>query len=101
MPLDAEELSQRLKKLSNSLQGFPKNPTVDEVHALRTRARRVESVLEALEMDSAGNEKSFWLTSSRCAAVRQSLRQVLLCSGSSCIVGLLASPWFDGTAMRK
>ena len=57
MPLDAEELSQRLKKLSNSLQGFPKNPTVDEVHALRTRARRLESVLEALEMDSAGNEK--------------------------------------------
>ena len=57
MPLNSRELSRRLRQLRKSLKGFPKNPTVEEVHDLRTRARRVEYILEALELDSAGNEK--------------------------------------------
>lgn len=57
MPLDARELSRRLKKLNKSLKGFSKDPTVEEVHDLRTRTRRVESILGALGINSAGNEK--------------------------------------------
>jgi CHAD domain-containing protein len=57
MPLNSRELSRRLQKLRKSLKNFPGDPTVDQVHDLRTRARRVEYILEALELDSAGNEK--------------------------------------------
>ena len=57
MPLNSRELARRLQKLRKSLKSFPQDPTVDEVHDLRTRARRVEYILEALELDSAGNEK--------------------------------------------
>ncbi len=57
MPLNSRELARRLQKLRKSLKGFPRDPTVDEVHDLRTRARRVEYILEALELDSAKNEK--------------------------------------------
>ena len=55
MPLDARELDNRVKKLRKILKNFPKNPAVDEVHHLRTRTRHVESILEALEMDSSRN----------------------------------------------
>jgi CHAD domain-containing protein len=58
MPLNSRELSRRLQKLRKSLKNFPKDPTVDEVHDLRTRARRVEYILEALELDRTGNEKT-------------------------------------------
>jgi CHAD domain-containing protein len=57
MPLDSSELDKRLKKLRKSLQGLPKDPTPDAVHDLRTRTRRVESILDALELDSGENEK--------------------------------------------
>jgi CHAD domain-containing protein len=57
MPLNSRELSRRLQKLRKSLRNVPRNPTVDEVHDLRTRSRRVELILEALEMGSSGNEK--------------------------------------------
>ncbi len=57
MPLNSQELSRRLQKLRKTLKSVPRNPTVDEVHDLRTRSRRVELILEALEMGSSGNEK--------------------------------------------
>lgn len=57
MPLDSHELDQRLQKLSKNLKEFPNDPTADDVHDLRTRTRRVESILQALEMDSASNER--------------------------------------------
>jgi CHAD domain-containing protein len=53
MPLDARELDRRVNKLRKSLKGFSKDPTVDDVHDLRTRTRRVESILLALELDSS------------------------------------------------
>jgi len=56
MALNSRELNRQLQKLRKSLKNFPKQPTVEEVHDLRTRSRRVESILEALEMNS-GNEK--------------------------------------------
>jgi CHAD domain-containing protein len=57
MPLNPRELGRRLQKLRKSLKNFPGDPTIDEVHDLRTRARRVEFMLEALELDSTKDEK--------------------------------------------
>ena len=57
MALNARELGRRLRQLRKSLKDFSHKPTVDEVHALRTRARRVEFILEALELNSAGKER--------------------------------------------
>lgn len=55
MPVNARELHTRVGKLRKSLKDFPKDPVVDQVHDLRTRTRRVESILNALELDF-GNE---------------------------------------------
>lgn len=57
MALDARELEKRVQKLRKSLKRFSRNPAVDEVHDLRTRTRRVESILHALDMDKAKNEE--------------------------------------------
>lgn len=56
MPLDARELHRRINKLRKSLKNFPKNPRVDEVHDLRTRTRRVESILHGLKLDLPSNQ---------------------------------------------
>ncbi len=56
MPLDSYALHSRVNKLRKSLNKFPKDPTVDQVHDLRTRTRRVESILHGLELDRASNE---------------------------------------------
>jgi CHAD domain-containing protein len=57
MPLDARELDRRVQKLRKSLKGFPQDPLSEEVHDLRTRTRRVESILQSLDMTSSGNER--------------------------------------------
>ncbi len=57
MPLDLPELRRRIAKLRKTLNNFSKNPTVDRVHDLRTRTRRVESILHALDLDRSGSEK--------------------------------------------
>jgi CHAD domain-containing protein len=49
--LNARELDGRIRKLRKSLKGFPKDPTLEQVHDLRTRARRVEAILQALGMN--------------------------------------------------
>ena len=57
MPLDARELDSRIQKLRKSVRKFGKDPTVEEVHDLRTRTRRVESILQSLDMTSSKNER--------------------------------------------
>ena len=57
MSLDPRQLGSRIQKLRKSLKNFSKNPTVEEVHDLRTRTRRVESILQALDLGSGGNER--------------------------------------------
>ncbi|HUI83338.1 MAG TPA: CHAD domain-containing protein [Candidatus Binatia bacterium] len=57
MPLDASELDRRVQQLRKRLKKFPKDPAPDDVHDLRTSARRVESILQSLGMDSSTNEK--------------------------------------------
>jgi CHAD domain-containing protein len=57
MPLDVREIRRRVDKLRKSLKAVSKNPTVDEVHDLRTRTRRVESILQGLRPDRSKHEK--------------------------------------------
>ena len=56
MPLDGRELHHRVNQLRKSLKDVSKNPTVDEVHHLRTRTRRVESILQGLGLDTTSSE---------------------------------------------
>lgn len=56
MPLDPRELDHRVKQLRRDLKGFSNNPAAGEVHDLRKHTRRIESVLAAMNLDSAGNE---------------------------------------------
>src|SRR3954465_14559967 len=57
MPLDVRELRRRVDKLRKSLKAGSKNPTVDEVHDLRTRTRRAESILQGLWRDRSKHGK--------------------------------------------
>ncbi|HEX6495784.1 MAG TPA: CHAD domain-containing protein, partial [Acidobacteriaceae bacterium] len=48
---DQDKLESTFRKLRKSLKKFPKQPSPDEVHDLRTRTRRLESTLHALMLD--------------------------------------------------
>lgn len=58
MSLDARQLEKNTRKLRKLLKTLPKDPAVDQVHDLRTRARRVESALHALSLDSSDSEQA-------------------------------------------
>jgi CHAD domain-containing protein len=51
MALDQDKLERSFLKLRKSLKNFPKQPSPEEVHDLRTRTRRLESTLHALMLD--------------------------------------------------
>jgi CHAD domain-containing protein len=51
MPVDQDKLEGSFRKLRKSLRNIPKQPSPEEVHDLRTRARRLESTLHALMLD--------------------------------------------------
>jgi CHAD domain-containing protein len=55
--LDSPELRRRIAKLRKSLDNFSKNSTVDWVHDLRARTRRVESMSVRPDLDRSGSEK--------------------------------------------
>ncbi len=50
MPLDPKRLERPLVKLRKLLRKMSKVPTQDQVHDLRTNTRRVEALLEALQL---------------------------------------------------
>ena len=51
MPVDPKKLEKPLVKLRKLVRKVSKVPTQDEVHDIRTNTRRVEAVLEALQLD--------------------------------------------------
>ncbi|HEY2858291.1 MAG TPA: CHAD domain-containing protein [Terracidiphilus sp.] len=52
MNVDVEKAIKPLRKLRNTLNDFPADPSPDEVHNLRTRTRRLEAIVHALPPDS-------------------------------------------------
>src|ERR1700680_1478992 len=57
MPLDPAKLQEPLRKLRKLMKHFPKRPSPERVHNLRTRTRRIEAMLEALTLTSRRNER--------------------------------------------
>lgn len=54
MSLDPKKLDKPLVKLGRLVRKMSKEPTQDEVHDIRTNARRVEAILQALQIDRKG-----------------------------------------------
>jgi CHAD domain-containing protein len=54
MALDANLLQTPFRKLRKALKRFPKLPSPEEVHRLRTQTRRLEGTLHALMLDQNG-----------------------------------------------
>jgi len=57
MPLDRKQLRKPFRKLRKSLSAFPKHPSPDLVHDVRTSSRRIEAIVAALALDSNPDEK--------------------------------------------
>lgn len=47
-----ESIAKPLRKMRKLLKDFPASPSPSEVHALRTQARRLEAILDAIAVDS-------------------------------------------------
>jgi CHAD domain-containing protein len=57
MPFDVERIQKNVRTLRKILKKAPKRMSPDEIHKLRTRTRRLESVLEALSRDLNASER--------------------------------------------
>ena len=57
MALDPEKINKPLRKLRKMLKRFPRRPSPDLIHDLRTRTRRIESAVRALGLDEKSNER--------------------------------------------
>jgi CHAD domain-containing protein len=57
MALNADRIRKSVRKLGKALKKARKRPNPEEIHDLRTRARRFESMIEALALDSKANER--------------------------------------------
>ncbi|MBV8674390.1 MAG: CHAD domain-containing protein [Acidobacteriaceae bacterium] len=51
MSLNAKGLQKPFRKLRKSLKKFPKRPTPEQVHDLRTSSRKLEAVMDALRLN--------------------------------------------------
>lgn len=51
MALDPKKLNKPFTQLRKTLKKFPRKPSPDDVHDVRTRTRKVEATLKALQMD--------------------------------------------------
>ena len=57
MALDKTRIQKSISKLRKLLGKAPKRPTPEEIHDLRTQARRFETAMVALALDSKKNER--------------------------------------------
>lgn len=52
MDVEREKVEKPLRKLRKALKRFPTDPSSGEVHSLRTNARQLEAIVDALPLDS-------------------------------------------------
>jgi CHAD domain-containing protein len=57
MAVELDSLQKPLRKLRKSLKRFPKDPPAEDVHQLRTQARRMEAMAAALMFDRDGESR--------------------------------------------
>src|SRR5262245_15755707 len=58
MALDRKQLIKPTKKLKKVVDKIDRQPTPARVHDLRANARRLEAIVDALELDDQGTGKS-------------------------------------------
>jgi CHAD domain-containing protein len=70
MALDFNSVERPFRKLRKSLKGFSESPMPEDVHALRTKTRRVEAIVQALQLErnAVGSDLLECLTPIRKAA---------------------------------
>ncbi|HZC44375.1 MAG TPA: CHAD domain-containing protein [Acidobacteriaceae bacterium] len=57
MAFDLNRVHKDIRKLKGFLKSWPKHAMPEDVHSLRTTTRRFEAAMQALSLDSKGNEK--------------------------------------------
>jgi CHAD domain-containing protein len=57
MALDQDKLEKPFRKLRKALRGLPDELSPEDVHALRTRIRRIEAIMQALRLDGSPEGK--------------------------------------------
>ena len=57
MPLDLNRIQKSVRKLKKFVKSAPAQPSPEQIHDLRTHARKLESTLHALSLDSSGKER--------------------------------------------
>jgi CHAD domain-containing protein len=57
LPLDVQRIENNVRKLRKVLKKAPKRINPDQIHKIRTGARRIEAVLETLARDASSNER--------------------------------------------
>jgi hypothetical protein len=55
--IDTKQVLQPIRKLRKFLRNAPKHPNAEQVHRLRTNARRFESIARAFQVEGRKNEK--------------------------------------------
>jgi CHAD domain-containing protein len=73
MAVELNSLQRPLRKLGKSLKRFPKDPPAEDVHQLRTQARRMEAMVSALMLDRDGHARHLLKT---VAALRRAAGEV-------------------------
>jgi CHAD domain-containing protein len=99
MALDFYSVERPFRKLRKSLKGFSEGPMPEDVHALRTKTRRVEAIVQALQLEreSVGSDLLKCLAPIRKAAGDVRDMDVLVglssslkpCGEDQCLVQLL------------
>jgi len=57
MPVNVDRIQKSVRNVRKFVKKAPTQPTPEQVHDLRTNARKLESALYALSLDSNGNEQ--------------------------------------------
>ena len=52
MPIDFDQLRKPIRTMRKLLKKMPANPVPEDVHQFRTRSREIETILQALQVDS-------------------------------------------------
>src|ERR1043165_6196476 len=86
MPVNAARIEKSVRKLRKILKNAPKRPTVDEVHKLRTHARRIEAAFAALALDSKPNEKRLLRNLGRVRRRAGKARDMDVLTGHACTI---------------
>lgn len=57
MAIDQDRIQKSIRKLRKFAKNLPEQPTPEEIHDLRTNARKLEAMFQALSLDSRKNEQ--------------------------------------------